>query len=700
MERGVHNVASGFARNVVQAGSIGSVVFKYDSGDVQVPQQLPMAATNFVNQEEVLARLDEAVQSDHSPRVYCVVGAPGVGKTAVVVHWAHLQTAKYADGVLFADLRGFDPAGPPAEPGEVLDGFLAALGLADALEGSSLEGRAAAYRTAMAGRRMLVVLDNAASAAQVRPLLPGGVSMVLLTSRATLRALTIREGAVVLDVEPLPTAEAADLLRRVIGAEGGGDDPAVEELARRCGFLPLALRIAGERIASGYYARVTDLVEELANEADVLDLLDTDDEATALRPVFSVSYRHLALDQRRLFRLLGLAPGVTIGSEAAAALTESSRSRARKALDGLRQANLIEQMAADRYRLHDLLRIFAVERVENEEEAEERLPALRRVLTWYLASAVNADAVLDARHPGAPSAEGEGRRFADTTSAMEWLRAEQSNLVACVRRAASAGEHGTAWRLAAVLFEFFYRQKAWDDWTATHTIGVKSARSTGDRHGVASLLGRLAIAYRERAEHDRAAECFREALEIWTELGDDDGQAWIAGRYAQACREQGRHEEAMELCVHALAACQRSGARQEEGIVHNNLSGIHRDAGRLDEALAHSEEAIAAFEETGYQRGLSWARNNAANVHRDAGRFAIAIELYERVLVARRELSDEYGYALTLRELGHTLCASGDIANGTLRLRECVDRFPPGDPNAEDARRLLARYRHGTDTIG
>ncbi|HEX6356032.1 tetratricopeptide repeat protein [Actinophytocola sp.] len=278
---------------------------------------------------------------------------------------------------------------------------------------------------------------------------------------------------------------------------------------------------------------------------------------------------------------------------------------------------------------------------------------------------------------------------------MAWLREEQPNLVACVRRAAGTGEHGTAWRIAAALFEFFYRQKAWDDWVTTHTLGVASARAAGERDGVASLLGRLAIAHRERMEHEKAEECFREALTIWTELGDDEGQAWVAGRYAHACREQGRYDEAVELCLRALAACDRSGALQEAGIVHNNLSGIHRDAGDLDEALTHAEEAIAAFEETGYGRGRAWARNNAANVHRDAGRFTAAIELYERVLDERRDLGDDYGAALTIRELGHALCASGDLAAGTARLRECVDLFAPDDANAEIARRLLATYEAG-----
>lgn len=696
-EHGVRNDFSGSARTVLQAGSVGTVVLKYDSGDVPVPQQLPMAATNFVNQAAVLARLDEATRTDGSSQIYCVVGSPGVGKTAVVVHWAHLRKEHYPDGVLFADLRGFDPAGPPALPGEVLDGFLAALGLAGAFEGSPLEGRAAAYRTAMSARRMLVVLDNAADAGQVRPLFPSGASTVVLTSRATLRGLTVREGAVALDIQPLPVPEAQDLLARLIGPEHAATDPAVEELARRCGYLPLALRIAGERIATGYYAQVTDLVEELSNEADVLDVLDTDDEATALRAVFFVSYRHLTPDQRRTFRFLGLAPGVTIGSDAASALVGTSRGLARKALDGLRRANLVEQVAPDRYRLHDLLRIFAIDRAETEEDAEERHIALQGVLAWYLATTVNANAALDARHPGTPSAQGRGAAFADTASAMAWFRMEQPNLVACVHRAADAGEHATAWRIAAVLFEFFYRQKAWDDWVATHTLGIASARAAGERDGVASLLGRLAVAHRERSEHEKAEACFREALTIWTDLGDDEGQAWVSGRYAHACREQGRYDEAVQLCQRALAACDRSGARQEAGIVHNNLSGIHRDAGRLDEALAHAEEAVVAFEETGYERGRAWARNNAANVHRDAGRYTDAIELYERVLDERRELGDDYGAALTTRELGHALCLSGDRMAGIGRLRECLELFAPEDANADIARRLLATYESTDD---
>ncbi|WP_053717777.1 tetratricopeptide repeat protein [Saccharothrix sp. NRRL B-16348] len=685
-----HNDFSGVAHTVVQAGSIGSVVIAAEApAPPPVPRQLPMAPRGFVNQVHALARLSQVLTPD-APPVHCVVGLPGVGKTAVVVHWAHLNEHHFPDGVLFADLRGFHPAGSPAEPGEVLDAFLTALGLSGRASGNTLDSRAAVYRTALRDRRMLVVLDDAVTADQVRPLLPGGRSVVLVTSRSALRGLVVREGAAVIDLDPLPPDEAVSLLVRDGGAEPA--DTATADLARWCGYLPLALRIAAERLASGYYATTAEFVAELTREADVLDLFDTDDDASALRSVFSVSYRHLAPEPARVFRFLGLFAGTTIGVEAAGVLSGLGTGKARRALDALRQANLLELVRPGHYRMHDLLRHFAAERVRQEEDDAVRRDAVRAVLTWYLVSAANADAVLDAANPEVPAVPGTGAEFADVPQATAWFAAEQVNLVACVRQAAGLGEHDLAWRLAATLFEFFYRTKAWEDWIDTHVTGLASATADGDRHGVANLLGRLAVAHRERRDHESAEERFREAMAIWTDLDDDRGLAWVASRYAQACRERGRHDEAVDLCLRALAAAERTGDRQEAGVIHNNLSGIHREAGRLDDALRHSDYAIAEFEAVEYRRGLAWARTNAANVHRDARRFDTALDLYRLAHDERARLGDHYGRALTLSDMGYAQCLSGDVDTGLTTLHSALTLFPPDDPALDRVRARIAEF--------
>jgi tetratricopeptide (TPR) repeat protein len=304
-------------------------------------------------------------------------------------------------------------------------------------------------------------------------------------------------------------------------------------------------------------------------------------------------------------RFLGLFAGTTIGPEAAGALTGLSTARARKALDSLHRANLLDLARPGRYRMHDLLRHFAVERVTEEESGPVRAEAVRAVLDWYLVTAMNADRVLDAAHPEVPPVVGGGLEFADVPGAAEWLRLEHPNLVACVRQAAALGRHDVVWRLTATLFEFFYRVKAWDDWIETHVLALSSARTTGDRYGVASILCRLAVAHRERQDHDSAGACFREALVIWAELVDDRGLASTASRYAQLCWQLGRLDEAVDLCLRALAAVEQAGDRQEAGVIHNNLSGIHREARRLDDALTHSDRAVAEFEAVGYRRGVA-----------------------------------------------------------------------------------------------
>ncbi|MDQ3430746.1 MAG: tetratricopeptide repeat protein [Actinomycetota bacterium] len=687
----VHNESSGTAHNVVQAGSIGSVVIAAGPPPVRPPRLLPFAARDLVNQKAVLARLSAMISAD-VPAVHCVVGTAGVGKSAVVVHWAAAHESQFPDGVLFADLRGFHPVGRRAEPGEILDVFLTALGSPEQAAGPSLQSRIAAYRTAMHSRRMLVVLDDAGTEEQVRPLLPRGRNAVVVTSRSALRGLAAKEGAEVIFLDLLPPQEAVELLGRIAGPELAPVGPRTAELARLCGCLPLALRIAGERLASGDYVDIDEFIDELSDDGVVLDLLDTGDPASALRSVFATSYRHLDGEQARVFRFFGLFAGTTAGAEAAAALAGLPVARARRALASLRLANLLEFDGPRRFRMHDLLRHFAVERVEQEDGEDAKDAAIRSLTAWYLATTTNADKLLDSARPGTPPIGEAGLDFPNAAASDEWLSVEQTNLVACVRQAAARGHDDLAWRLAATLFEHFYRAKAWDDWIDTQTAGLASARRARDRRGTAELLGKVGVAYRERGEHDRAEECFREALDAWTKLGDDEGVAWVAGRYAQGCRELGRLDEAVRLCHQALEAARRTGNRRQAGVLHNNLSGIHRDAGRLDEALEHSSLALAAFEAVGYRRGEAWARTNAANTHRDAGRLTEAMRLYEQAHDERKRLADHYGRALTLSDMGYAQCLAGEVETGLATLRSSLDSFPENDPMAARARARIAEF--------
>lgn len=683
----VHNEVSGTAQTVVQAGTIGSVTIN-ESRPHPAPRQLPRAATHFVNRSETLAGLDRMAASA-GPRLSTIAGTAGVGKTALVVHWAHRSESLFPDGVLYADLRGFDPANPPAEPGEVLDGFLYALGLADMSKLADVATRAAMFRSAVHNKHMLVVLDDAANADQVRPLLPGDpVVAVVVTSRNSLSGLKAAEGATGMNVTPLDDAEAIALLQEIVGEDLSDADAG--RLARMCANLPLAIRIAAERLNSGAYGSPGELVEELADQRDRLDVLATSDQSTAVRAVFTVSYQALDPRAARVFRLLGLHRGAQFSREAMAALTGLRAGELRSALDVLTAASLLDLVTAGRYRMHDLLRAYAAERVELDEPEERQRQAVRSMLEWYLSSAHAADRLLTPHRRSGPPPPPGGIQFGDGPTAMAWCTREQANLVAAVRQAADVGEDAIAWQLAESLWGFFYQRKPWADWVETDMVGLRSAEISGDDVGVATMLGDLAVAYRELQRRPEAEDCFERALSAWTRLGDAYGQALVCNGYGNACREWGRLDEAVSLSHQALTYWRQLGDRHGEGVTHNSLSGIHRERQELELALRHSEEALAAFRAVGDRYAEVWATHNAANVHRDLGHLQRSVDMHREVLDARRQLGDRYGQALTLQSLADGLGRLGDTQARAAALREALEIFSElGDLKADEVRAAL-----------
>ena len=685
------NDFSGQAANVVQAGSIGSVTINAANAAQPFPrpQQLPWPAAHFTNRTAALARLDTLVRE---PALCLITGMPGVGKTALAVHWGHRVRDEFPDGQLYRDLRGFDPANPVADPGDVLDGFLTALGVPEAGLRGTVDARAALFRTMLDGRRMLVVLDNAFSAEQVRPLLPGTSATVLLTSRNTLPGLNAT-GVTTVDLDLLTTEDAVSLLREIVGEQRATAEPqALATVARLCGNLPLALRVMAGRIVADPYTPIAELAAELANERLRLDLLDTDDPATAVRPVFTMSYQALTKEQPRVFRLLGLHPGPEISESAACALTGLPAARLRTTLTALVNANLLDMVGARRYRLHDLLRVYAAERAQDEERGDERRRAVHDVVAWYLDTATAAGlALAPHRRPVRVPPAGQPAAFADADAAMAWCLLEQPNLVAATTAAAALGEYAMAWQLPAVLWGFFYRRKPWADWIRTHNVALDSARALGDRYGVATTLGSLGVAHREQREHEKAEECFRQALGIWEELGDRGGQARVCNTYAMLCRERDRRPEALGYVQRALAAWTEIGDQHGRGVAHNHLSGIYREIDQLDEALAHSERATADFVAVGDRHAEAWALHNAAAVHHRLGHPRRAAGLYREALDLRGQLGDRYGQALTLLNLGEVLRELGQTGEADRLLRQALHTFDElGDPLAEKVREKLA----------
>jgi tetratricopeptide (TPR) repeat protein len=529
------------------------------------------------------------------------------------------------------------------------------------------DAQADLFRSLTADRRVLVVLDNAATPGQVRPLLPGGAaSQVVITSRGLLSGLVAREGARRLVLELLPEDDAVRLLSRVIGADRADSEPlAVRELVRQCARLPLALRVLAERIASRPGRRLAELGAELTVQRRRLDVLTAaDDETAAMRPVFSWSYRSLAPDAARLFRLLGLHAGPHVSGQAAAAL--AGVPDAGDLLDRLTGAHLLTVVGPDRYQPHDLLRCYARE-LADAQEHDERERAVRDVLTWYLLTADAANTALMPQRMAVPITARPGPaaplRFDGPDRARTWFEAEHPNLVAAVGQAADAGLHDIAWQLPATLWSFFYLSKRWADWTGTHTTGLASARRcTGEHgeHGEARMLHSLGTAAWNQGRLDEARDHYDRALAIWRRHDDRLGESQTLNNLGATLCARQEFDEALVCYRRALRLRTGIGDRRGQGQTLNNLGEAHRELSQFGSAIEYFEQALEIHREVADSFGQSQTLANLGVVHREVGRAAEAVGYFVRALAVCRGMGDSLGVAANLIDLGRTLRETGE----------------------------------------
>jgi tetratricopeptide (TPR) repeat protein len=551
----------------------------------------------------------------------------------------------FPDAQLYINLHGYD-SHQRLSPPEALDRFLRALGVANEALPADVEEQAALYRDRLSGKRALVVLDNAFCAAQVRPLLPGNPTcLVLITSRDTLGGLVAQDGARLLNLDVLSPDEAIELLVRIAGDTRVEREPgAAAELVRLCGYLPLAVGIAGARLASRLTLSVATLAERLADERHRLGELVAGD--AAVRASFAFSYQELPSEAARMFRLLGLIAGPDFGPEVAATLTETNPEEAENLLEALVDAHLLEIAPGPRrYRFHDLLRLYARERIRTDETDPDRDAALQRTLTWYLESVRAADDVLSLPwRDQLRERVGEQPHlvFATRAEALAWLEAERTNLVATTHQAADCGLHAIAWQLPHALFSFFELRKHWADWQDTYKVGLAAARKTYDRGAEAWMLTGLAAAYWDIRRLEEAVDDFQQALAIHREVKDPCGEAWA---------------------LYGL------------GFVYYRLR-------RLDGAIEHHRQALAIFREIGYRWGEAWALYGLGFVYYRLRRFEEAIDDFQKALAIYREVRDRWGEGLTLNRrgraykgLGHFEDAINDFKEALAIHREVRDRW-------------------------
>ena len=617
------------------------------------PAQLPADVAGFTGREDARARLDALLPAGGSHLGVVVIaavgGIAGVGKTALAVHWAHRVRHHFPDGQLHVDLRGYS-AGTPLRPVEALTRFLAALGVPPARIPSDVDTAAATYRSLLAGRRMLVLLDNASHPDQVRPLLPNSPGcLVLVTSRDNLAGLVARDGAVQLALDTLTAGDARTLLTRLVGAERAQREPAaLAGLAELCGYLPLALRIAAANLIVQPELTISDYVGQLTRDR-LAALQVGDDPQAAVRIAFDHSYANLPAEARRLFRLLGLVPGPHATAPTAAALAGVPAIRATRLLARLAAAHLLEEHTPGRYRFHDLLRAYAAERAEHE---PDRQAALARMYDHYLDGVTAAARLLYPHVLRLPEPEHAAAvRFDDHQQASAWLDAERPNLVAATVHAAGHGFAASAWRLADALRGYLYLRMHTGDWRQTAGAGLVAAEAAGDPQAQAAAQVSLATLHWAQGRHQDAIDHYTTALRLARQAGWAEGESAALGNLGNLNWALGRLDTAAEHYSRALDLYRQTGQAASQATALGNLGLVHFGQGRLDLAMDHCAQALALHRTTGSHSGEARTLTHLGDIHLAAQRHDEALTALTGALALLRQIGDRNIEGDTLRTL-------------------------------------------------
>jgi DNA-binding SARP family transcriptional activator/Tfp pilus assembly protein PilF len=696
-----------------------------------VPAQLPSAVAGFAGRDSDLTELDALLSgAGRAGQVVVIAGTAGVGKTALAVHWAHRHRDDFPDGQLYVNLAGYAPA-PPLPPERALAGFLRALGVPAERIPPEVDEAAALYRSLLADRRVLVVLDNARGPDQVRPLLPGGAGcLTVITSRDRLAGLAVLEGARLLPLGVLSPGEALAVLAAGLGADRVGADPdAAADVAALCACLPLALRIAAAHLSRHARQPLSGLAAELreGNRLSVLSVAG--DEQSAVRGSFDLSYTALRPAARRMFLLAGLSPGGALSTRAAAALAAGPADGARAVLADLTEAHLMDEEEPGRFGMHDLLRLYAGDRALAELGPQEREAAIGRLCDFYLRATTAAARVLypnmqrlplPARlgDPAAVADRDTGAAFGGHADALDWLETERANLVTTVTWAAGHGPREAAWLIADAMRGYFWMRRYAADWLAVAAAGLAAAGPAGSREddgepramaaahislaqaerlltrydvaadhleqaaalarragwqqGTAAAFGSLANVYRDQGRMAESADNHRRALEVYRATGGRGGEATSLVNLGNVLLETGNAADAVAHLEQALAIHREIGARTAEGNVLNSLGCAHLIQGATQDAQRYFDAALAVHRETGSLEGEADDLSNMAESHIDAGRLDRARELAMASLALARRSGERRIEIDANNALGTTARHSGDLATAFRHHQEAL----------------------------
>jgi tetratricopeptide (TPR) repeat protein/DNA-binding XRE family transcriptional regulator len=662
---------------------------------VVVPAQLPADVAGFTGRQEQLRQLD-ALLAHHGDRqqgravvISAIAGTAGVGKTALAIRWAHRVCQRLADGQLYVNLHGFAPSAP-LSPAQALARLLVALRVEPDRIPVDVDEAAGLYRSLLADRRMLVVLDNARDAEQVRPLIPGAPGcVVVVTSRDQLGGLVASHGAVRLIVDVLTPGEAVGLLAHTLGPERVDAEPqAATALAAVCGYLPLALRIAAANLTAQPDQPLAGFVARLRSGDRLAELSVDGDPHAAVRAAFDRSYAVLEPDARRLFCLLGLVPGPDFTTEAAAALAETPVGQAGWGLQRLADAHLLERRGPGRFGFHDLLRLYARQRAEQDDSQADRRQALERLLGWYLHTADVADRLLYPemlRLPVPPVEDGQSVTVLDDRmDALGWLDVERANLVAAVQHAAAHGPRPVAWLLGDALRGYFWDHRHMLDWLTVAQAGLSAAEADGDPQAQAAAYRTLGAANRCRGQYVQAVGQFSSALRLAREAGWVDGEANALTGLGIVHTEMGQLQQAADHYAKALALCQRTGQMAGQAVIMANLAEVLGQMGRLSQAIVHANQCLSLCREIGAPGVQTAVLANLGKAYCDLGRLNEAAACLDRAVSLAREHGNRYDEAAILHALAAARRDAGQLARALELAKAAVElAHDIGDPRVE-----------------
>ncbi|MFG2956383.1 cyclophane-containing RiPP biosynthesis TPR protein HaaT [Streptomyces sp. NPDC048291] len=695
-------------------------------GAAQVLRSLPRDTAAFTDRVGELEQLMGSVQASQERGeglpVHVIDGMPGVGKTTFAVHAGHLLSERFPDGQLFVNLNGYTPGRTPVQASEALASLLAAAGVPTQQipvgddVGAVTEARAAMWRSRLAGKKALLILDNAASYRQLEPLLPGGSGcLVLVTSRRRL----VASEEVVMSVEALPPDHAVDLFVRLSGRPADGiDRGVVDELVRLCGCLPLGVSLLAARLRHHPSWTAEDLRGRLVAARDRLGELRAGERAVTA--TFDLSYRDLAPERQRFFRQLGFFPGTDLDTHVGAALGEVSVLAARRHLEALYDDHLIDEQPGSRYRLHDLLRDYARGLAVEGDSMDDHVQAVERVCTYYLAALTAANGHIvrsGAAVPPAPdgSSRVETPALGSRTEALSWLEAERANILAAVRQANTLALHDLVVRLAAAMAPFLRQAGPWDQAVGLHRTAAEAARHTGDqrargdalaelgvvrrfmaaypqaiealndavtayeavdeRRGKADALNQLGIVWYLTADNADAARAQAEALALYRELGYRLGQANALADLGMTRRQMSRFDAAVETQSEALTIYRELGDRYGEANSLRDLGVVHCLMGAYEVAARHHQEAFDIYLELDDREHQAYALNELGVVRRLTGDTEGARTAHSQALTHFTELGDRFGRANSIRHLGAVERVAGDATEAIRLLEEALDVY-------------------------